>query len=128
MYRMAAYLSARCASDAACLGTQVSLDVARQLVRAVSSVTANIAEGCSRNGTADRLRFYTYALGSVREALAWIDALGAAPWPPRDDYRDLLVQIRRQLLVAIKSMRAKRRLPRTPAHSRRPVADPNPES
>ncbi|MDQ8153214.1 MAG: four helix bundle protein [Gemmatimonadota bacterium] len=105
MFRMATFLSSRCSTDAARLGTRVSLDTAHQFVRAVSSVAANIAEGYSRGGTADRLRFYTYALGSVREALAWMDALGDAPWEPREVYRDLLVQIRRQLLTAIKSMR-----------------------
>lgn len=105
MYRMASYLGARCATDTAQLGTRISLAVAHQFVRSVNAVTANISEGYSRGGGPERLRFYTYALGSAREALAWIDALGDAPWPPRDEYRDLLVQIRRQLLTAIKSMR-----------------------
>jgi four helix bundle protein len=105
MYRMAAYLGSRCTNDVATLGARVSLHVAHQFVRAVSSLGANIAEGYSRGGAADRMRFYTYALGSAREALAWIDGLGEAPWPPREEYRDLLVQIRRQLLTAIKSLR-----------------------
>jgi four helix bundle protein len=105
MFRMSSFLGARCSTDVACLGARVSLDVAHQFVRAVSSINANIAEGYSRGGTADRLRFYTYALGSTREALAWIDALGTAPWQPRELYRDLLVQVRRQLLTAIRSLR-----------------------
>jgi four helix bundle protein len=105
MFRMAAYLVSRCASDVARLGPHVSLAVAHQYVRAVSSVEANIAEGYSRAGTADQSRFYGYALGSVRESLAWIDALGAADWPPRAEYVDLLVQLRRQLLTALRRMR-----------------------
>ncbi len=105
MYRMASYLGSRCRDDAARLGSRVSMDVSHQFVRAVGSVGANIAEGYSRGARHDRARFYTYALGSVREALAWIDALGAVPWPPRDEYVDLLVQIRRQLLTAIKALR-----------------------
>lgn len=105
MFRMASYLGGRCASDVARLGPRISLRQADQLVRAVGSVAANLAEGYSRSGQAEQLRFYTYALGSVREALAWIDTLGSGPWEPRAEYQDLLVQIRRQLLTAIKRMR-----------------------
>lgn len=119
MFRMATYLGTRCHTDVARLGSRISLQVAHQFVRAIASISANISEGYSRGANADRLRFYTYALGSTRESLAWIDALGATPWPPRAEYRDLLVQIRRQLLTAIKAMppapeKRKRRRSSTP--------------
>src|ERR1035437_10479927 len=52
------------------LGRAAALD---QLTRAVGSISANIAEGYSRASVADRLRFYEYALGSTREAIAWYD-------------------------------------------------------
>ena len=122
MFRMASYLAVRCSTDVAHLGTRASLHVAHQFVRAISSVAANISEGYSRGGTADRLRFYTYALGSTREALAWIDALGTVPWEPRDMYCDLLVQIRRQLLTAIKSLRTARVEKQTGARKHAPNA------
>ncbi len=128
MFRMATYLSARCSTDVACLGARVSLQVAHQFVRAVSSIAANIAEGYSRGGTADRLRFYTYALGSAREALAWMDALGRAPWEPRELYRDLLVQIRRQLLTAIRSLRPASGERRTGARKHAPIVSRYPDS
>lgn len=121
MFRMATYLNARCLRDVAPLGTHVPPLTRHQFVRAVSSVAANVAEGYSRGGTADRVRFYTYALGSAREALAWIDALGDAPWPPRVVYCDLLVQIRRQLLTAIKSMRCTAVAQDRGAHRRAPI-------
>ncbi len=105
MFRMAVFLASRCAGDVARLGPRVSLHVTQQFVRAVASIEANIVEGYSRNGTADQARFYAYALGSSREALAWIDALGDAAWMPRAQYMDLLVQIRRQLLTALRRMR-----------------------
>jgi four helix bundle protein len=105
MYRMAVYLAGRCSSDVARLGPRISLHQADQFVRAVGSVAANLAEGYSRSGYAEQLRFYTYALGSAREALSWIDTLGDAPWDSRGDYQDLLVQIRRQLLTACRRMR-----------------------
>ncbi len=128
MFRMASYLGAHCSTDVSHLGARVSLHVAHQFVRAVSSIAANIAEGYSRGGTADRMRFYTYALGSTREALAWIDALGDAPWPPRETYGDLLVQIRRQLLTAIKSLRPACGEKRMGARTRAPIAYRNPKS
>lgn len=128
MFRMASYLGGRCSGDVAQLGTRVSQFLASQFTRAVGSITANIAEGYSRGPTGDRLRFYTYALGSVREALAWIDALGDVPWPPRAEYHDLLVQIRRQLLTAIKSMRPLTYQKQTGPRRRGPIADRNPES
>ena len=42
-----------------------------QLFRAVCAIGADIAEGYSRSGRADRIRFYEYALGSSRESLSW---------------------------------------------------------
>jgi len=128
MFRMASYLGSRCATDVARLGSRISLQVAHQFVRAVASVAANISEGYSRGATADRVRFYTYALGSAREALAWIDTLGGTPWEPRDEYRDLLVQIRRQLLTAIKAMRPALGERRIGASKRAPIANRDPES
>ena len=46
-----------------------------QLLRASSSVSLNLAEGCSKPGK-DRLRFYHIAMGSLRESQA---ALELAP-------------------------------------------------
>jgi four helix bundle protein len=42
-----------------------------QLYRAVGSVSANIAEGYSRQSGRDQARFYEYSLGSAREARSW---------------------------------------------------------
>jgi four helix bundle protein len=128
MFRMASYLSTRCATDAAALGARVSLATAQQFVRATTSISANIAEGYSRGDTADRRRFYTYALGSTREAIAWIDALGDTAWPPRQTYLDLLVQIRRQLLTALKSLRAASAEKRNAVRRATPIVYRNPKS
>lgn len=128
MFRMASYLSTRCATDAAALGVRVSLATAQQFVRATTSIAANIAEGYSRGDTADRRRFYTYALGSTREAIAWIDALGDSAWPPRQTYLDLLVQIRRQLLTALRALRAAAAEKRSAVRRTDPFVYRNPES
>lgn len=45
--------------------------VGEQLVRAVDSISANIAEGFGRYGKRDKIKFYYYSHGSVKEALDW---------------------------------------------------------
>ena len=48
-----------------------TLDLSDQLYRAIGSISANLAEGYSRNTGKDRARFYEYALGSGRESRDW---------------------------------------------------------
>lgn len=43
-----------------------------QIVRAVDSIAANIAEGYGRYTPADRRKFYLYARGSFEETKAWL--------------------------------------------------------
>lgn len=45
--------------------------MADQLIRAIDSISANIAEGYSRSTGKDKARFMEYALGSAREAHDW---------------------------------------------------------
>jgi len=42
-----------------------------QFVRAVDSVSANIAEGFGRYTKKDKVKFYRYSHGSVKESLGW---------------------------------------------------------
>ena len=42
-----------------------------QYVRAIDSISANLAEGFGRYGKKDKIRFYRIALGSVTESLDW---------------------------------------------------------
>ena len=69
-----------------------------QLVRAVGSVAANIAEGYGRMTTADRTRFFSYSLGSAREAITWYRTVGAAVVSGGiEDRIDRLSRVRRML-------------------------------
>jgi four helix bundle protein len=43
----------------------------KQFVRAVDSISANIAEGFGRFSKKDKIRFYYYSLGSVQECIDW---------------------------------------------------------
>ena len=45
--------------------------VGDQFVRAVDSVSANIAEGFGRYGKKDKIKFYRYSFGSVKESCDW---------------------------------------------------------
>ena len=76
-----------------------------QLTRAVGSISANIAEGYSRSSIADRTRFYGYALGSTREAIAWYDSLKIELGDRVEDRLAILIQIRRLLLTTLRNAR-----------------------
>ncbi len=45
--------------------------IGEQLVRATDSISANIAEGFGRYGKKDKIKFYRYSSGSLKEALDW---------------------------------------------------------
>jgi four helix bundle protein len=45
--------------------------VGKQFVRAVDSISANIAEGFGRFGKKDKIHFYYYSFGSLKESLDW---------------------------------------------------------
>lgn len=45
--------------------------VGKQFVRAVDSMSANIAEGFGRYGKKDKIRFYRYSFGSIKESQDW---------------------------------------------------------
>jgi four helix bundle protein len=76
-----------------------------QLSRAIGSVAANIAEGYSRFSGPDRVRFYGYALGSAREAIAWYGTLTTELGAVAAERQAMLVQVRR-LLLTVKRARA----------------------
>ncbi len=45
--------------------------IGKQYVRAIDSISANIAEGFGRYNKKDKVRFYRYAYGSVQESMDW---------------------------------------------------------
>lgn len=45
--------------------------IGKQFIRAVDSVSANIAEGFGRYSKKNKIKFYRYSLASVYEALDW---------------------------------------------------------
>jgi four helix bundle protein len=55
-----------------------------QLVRAIDSVTANIAESAGRWTVADRRHHLRVARGSLLEAEHWLEVAHARGWTPTD--------------------------------------------
>src|SRR5438270_7064151 len=107
LYRMRAYQSAKDLLrtgwlDAKTLSAHpVPQQVSGQLYAAIGSISANIGEGYSRSSGIDRSRIFEYALGSVRESMAWYEAarplLGDVVLTRLND----LEEIRRLLLAII---------------------------
>ncbi|MCF6240806.1 MAG: four helix bundle protein [Bacteroidales bacterium] len=45
--------------------------VGKQFVRAIDSISANISEGFGRYGKKDKIKFYRYSFGSLKECFDW---------------------------------------------------------
>lgn len=101
VYRLAVLLNDLAWNDALKLSSEHHLvGVADQLLRAVGSIGANIAEGYSRNSGKDRARFYEYALGSAREGRHWYYSVRHALTDVKVQHRlDLLTQVCRLLMT-----------------------------
>lgn len=80
-----------------------------QLVDAVGSISANIAEGYGRTSGPERARFYEYANSSARESRDWLFKVRHALDPDVTTARILLVtRIMKILTVSTKAERAER--------------------
>jgi len=47
--------------------------IGKQFVNAADSISANIAEGFGRYHKKDKIKFYYYSLGSVKECFDWLN-------------------------------------------------------
>jgi four helix bundle protein len=108
VYRAALYLLHCAGEDAEMLQARGKAGIADQLHRAAASVSANLAEGYSRSGRADRIKFLDYALGSARECISWYQA-GQSVLGERTvhERHELLSHIRGMLLGMIRSTRTR---------------------
>lgn len=67
--------------------------VGKQFVRAIDSVSANIAEGFGRYGKKDKIKFYRYAFGSIKESLDWNEKAKARKLISQDQYQEILKKL-----------------------------------
>ena len=97
-YRYAVWIGALAKRDVLELDAQrVYRNDADQLLRAVDSISANLAEGYGRSTGRERARFYDFAKGSAREARDWyfklIDLLGRERVEERVAVLDRIIRI-----------------------------------
>lgn len=79
-----------------------------QLLRAVGSISANIAEGFGTSSPLERSRYFGIALGSLRETFTWYRALQSELPPEIVDQRfEQLSELRRILIGAQKWLASK---------------------
>jgi four helix bundle protein len=64
--------------------------VGKQLVKAAASISANIAEGFGRYGKKDKIKFYRYSMGSLKETLDWNEKSKKRNLIKQDEYNYIL--------------------------------------
>ncbi len=107
-YRVSLFLLDRAGADAKILRRRRALPFhTDQLLRAVASISANIAEGLGRSSAAERSRFFGIALGSLRESMTWYQAVVAElPAELQAARLSQLTELRRLLIGAQKWLAA----------------------
>ena len=104
-YRLSRYQLHCCLTDIRQVQPPLNRDGAEQLRRSVASICANLSEGYSRRTPVDRARFYSYALGSLREAAVWYLSLSSIlPTTTLAHRLGLIAQERRLVLGVLKSV------------------------
>lgn len=77
--------------------------VGEQFVRAVDSISANIAEGFGRYGKRDKIKFYRYSQGSLSESLNWNEKSRVRSLLSIDEYKYIFNELQK-LPKAINSL------------------------
>ena len=84
--------------------------VGKQFVRAVDSISANIAEGFGRYGKNDKIKFYYYSFGSLKESFDWNEKLRIRKLITKEQYDYIfceLSKLPREINYLIKYTREK---------------------
>lgn len=66
-----------------------------QFVTAADSISANIAEGFGRYGKKDKIKFYFYSFGSVKESLDWNEKCKNRKLISNKEYNYILGELQR---------------------------------
>jgi four helix bundle protein len=67
--------------------------VGSQFVRAIDSVSANIAEGFGRYSKKDKIKFYRIATGSLKESFDWNEKSKHRNLISEETYNDILKEL-----------------------------------
>ncbi len=66
-----------------------------QFIRAIDSVSANIAEGFGRYTKKDKINFYRYSYGSLKESLDWNEKAKMRKLLKEKEYIYILTELKR---------------------------------
>lgn len=69
--------------------------VGEQFVRAADSISANIAEGFGRYFKKDKIKFYRYSQGSVKECLDWNEKSKIRKLLTKEQYKYVFEELKR---------------------------------
>jgi four helix bundle protein len=67
--------------------------IGKQFVRAIDSISANIAEGFGRYGKKDKILFYRYSYGSIKESLDWNEKSKLRKLINKDEYTHIAEEL-----------------------------------
>jgi four helix bundle protein len=69
--------------------------VGQQFVEAVDSIPANIAEGFGRFFKKDKIKFYFYSIGSVKECFDWNEKSKVRNLLTKDEYEHIYQELQK---------------------------------
>ncbi|MCK5085831.1 four helix bundle protein [Candidatus Parcubacteria bacterium] len=69
--------------------------VGKQFVRAIDSISANIAEGFGRYNKKDKIKFYRYSFGSLKESLDWNEKAKIRELFTEEQYANVLEELQK---------------------------------
>ncbi|OGG28259.1 hypothetical protein A3A59_03115 [Candidatus Gottesmanbacteria bacterium RIFCSPLOWO2_01_FULL_42_10] len=67
--------------------------VGKQYIKAVDSISANIAEGFGRFGKKDKVMFYRHGYGSIKESLDWNEKAKVRILLSKEEYQYILKEL-----------------------------------
>jgi four helix bundle protein len=69
--------------------------IGEQFIRAVDSISANIAEGFGRYNKKDKIKFYRYSQGSLSESLDWNQKAKVRKLLSDDEYNFIFAELQK---------------------------------
>lgn len=69
--------------------------IGKQYIRAVDSISANLAEGFGRYNKKDKICFYRYSYGSIKESLDWNEKARVRKLLNKDEYDYILKELQK---------------------------------
>ncbi len=69
--------------------------VGKQFARAIDSISANIAEGFGRYNKKDKIKFYRYSFGSLKESLDWNEKAKIRKLLVEEQYNHILEELQK---------------------------------